>query len=435
MKDFGLEDVWDVASVGPGSSGPLSRRSFAEITPRAVQWLVPGVIPLRTSTLVAGQGGLGKSTYLLGKAATLTREKPPASVIVMSYEDTAAEILRPRLEAAEAVLSHVFEILVAPEEGGALMLPRDFDRLEDEVEETRARLVIIDPVLAAIDVSLDAHKDQHVRIVLARLAALAERQACAVVLVLHLNKAPSKDPYLRISSSTGFYNAARSVVLVVPDPEEPEHHRLVAQTKANWARRSPVERHVLEEIVLDHLDPETGEPIVTSRMRFVECVEGIDRDAILGAERGERSGERTGEAIGFLREALAGEEWHRSHGVKEAAAGAGIVERTLQRAVEHLGVESERRGFPSETWWRLPQSRQPLSTTPGATVSTASINASEPVHTPVAPGGAGRGNGATEAVDCLICDAPFDPNANGSAPLTCPDCIERRTATWNEGTA
>jgi hypothetical protein len=57
------------------------------------------------------------------------------------------------------------------------------------------------------------------RVALAQLADLAKRRNCAIVLVLHLNKAPSVDPYLRISSSSGFYNAARSVVVVVPDPE------------------------------------------------------------------------------------------------------------------------------------------------------------------------------------------------------------------------
>ena len=43
-----------------------------------------------------------------------------------------------------------------------------------------ARLVIIDPIVAAIDIALDAHKDQHVRAVLAQLADLAETPDCAV---------------------------------------------------------------------------------------------------------------------------------------------------------------------------------------------------------------------------------------------------------------
>jgi hypothetical protein len=50
---------------------------------------------------------------------------------------------------------------------------------------------------------------------------------------------------------------------------------------------------------------------------------------------------------------------------------AGVPERTLQRAARELDLEHERQGFPSSTWWRLPQSRQPSSPILGATGETA----------------------------------------------------------------
>jgi hypothetical protein len=274
-------------------------------------------------------------------------------------------------------------------------------------------------------------------VVLGQLAAVARRQDCAVVLVLHLNKAPSKDAYLRISSSTGFYNAARSVVLVVPDPEEPEGHRLVAQVKANWSRRSPVQRHVLEEIVLPEIDPDTGRNVVTSRMRFLGTAEGIDRDTLLGAERGERSGERMDEAVGWLRDVLADGEWHPSKDVKAAAEREGIAERTLKRAAGDLEVEYESRGFPAVMFWRLPQLGQPLSTNRGPTVEPASANALPLAYVPVGPDGpdaSGTGNGPTaeaedgtaEAVECIVCSETFVEGANGTGLLTCAACAAKR---------
>ncbi len=338
------------------------RRSFDEVTPRAVRWLVPGVVPLRTSTLTAGQGGLGKSTWLMAVAAQVTTGKlngHPASVIVVSYEDTIEEILRPRAEAANADLGRLFEIAVPADLGGAVLLPRDISRLDEQIKETAARLVIVDPILAAIDLALDAHKDQHMRVVLAQLADLAEKHHCAIVLVLHLNKAPAVDPYLRISSSSGFYNAARSVVVVVPDPEEPEEHRLVAQVKSNWSRRAPVQRHVLNEILLDTRDPDTGEQIVTSRMEFVEVAAGIDRDTILASGRHDQ-GEQVSKATGWLEGVLAVGGWHDSAALKKLADGQDITERTLQRASREIEVEVEQRGFPSSTYWRLP----PVAPTP-----------------------------------------------------------------------
>lgn len=344
------------------------RRSFAEVTPRAVRWLVPGVVPLRTSTLVAGQGGLGKSTWLMAVAAQVTTGKlnggQPAHVIVVSYEDTIEEILRPRAEAAGADLTLMHEIVVPPQLGGAVLLPRDVERLDAQIAETGARLIIVDPVLAALDVNLDAHKDQHVRVVLAQLAELAERHNCANALVLHLNKSLSADPYLRISSSSGFYNAARSVVVVVPDPEGPDDQRLVAQVKANWSRLSQVERHVLEEILLDTRDPDTGDRIATSRMRFVEIAAGVDRDALLGSARRD-AGERVSDAAQWLEGMLADGDWHDSAGLKKLAAAQDISERTLKRAAgKELGVDHERRGFPSVTYWRLPPAVRPATYIP-----------------------------------------------------------------------
>jgi hypothetical protein len=377
----------------PSAPPEWTRRSFAEVIPRSLRWLKPGLIPLRTSTITAGQGGLGKSTWLMAVSADVTsgrlNDGVPARVIVVSYEDTIEEILRPRAEAAGADLGLMHEIVVPPDLGGAILLPRDLVRLDEQIQQSGARLVIVDPVLAALDVNLDAHKDQHVRVVLAQLADLAETHNCAIVLVLHLNKAPSVDPYLRISSSSGFYNAARSVVVVVPDPEEPENHRLVAQVKANWSRLSQVERHVLEEILLDTCDPDTGDRIVTSRMRFVELAAGVDRDTLLGSTRRD-AGERVSDAADWLEGMLADGEWHDSVGLKKLAGSQGISDRTLQRAArEELRVDHKRHGFPSKTYWRLTVVPAPYVTTVGATEQGYQRphlkSDSDPLETRVAP--------------------------------------------------
>lgn len=118
LEPFG--DRFESTDVSELDDGGLRwrRRSFAEVTPRAVHWLVPGVVPLGTSTLIAGQGGLGTSTWLMAVAAQVTTGKlnggQPAHVIVVSYEDTIEEILRPRAEAAGADLTLMHEIVVPP---------------------------------------------------------------------------------------------------------------------------------------------------------------------------------------------------------------------------------------------------------------------------------------------------------------------------------
>jgi hypothetical protein len=344
------------------------------------------MIPLRTLTLVAGVGGLGKSTYLVGVAAAASRGDllgEPADTILVSFEDPAAEVLRPRLEAARGDVDRVHEFVFDGARGiDMLQLPRDLLLLYEAVQEVRAKLIVIDPIVAAIETSLDAHKDQAVRHVLGGLAQLSEDEDCAVALVGHLNKAPEKDAYLRVANSAAFWNASRSVVLVTEDAARGEDSRLVAQRKANWGRLIPVERHRLEGIVLpETLDPETGEPIETSRMTFVEVADDVDRNEVLAKHS---AAEKTVRAEDVLAVILAGGDWHDGAAVKQLTESVGINDRTLQRAAKELGVEYERRGFPASTWWRLAVAPSPvvpsLSPQVGATVSSA-----QPSHSPVAP--------------------------------------------------
>jgi AAA domain len=379
----------------------LTLQALSEVVARNVRWLVTGLIPLRTLTLVAGVGGLGKSMWLAGVAARLSRGEleghEPGHSVIVSYEDTAAEILRPRIEAAGADPSRVHHVIrehrdyVEP-----VALPRDVIEVERLVRSVEAKLLIIDPIVAAIDTSLDAHKDQHVRVVLARLAELADVADCAVALVGHLNKAPSTDAYIRVANSVGFWNASRSVVLITEDGDDDS--RLIAQRKANYARLRPVERHRIEPVVLPHLkDPTDGRAAETARMVFVEYADEVDGADVLG---GKTTKTETAETL--LEAVLADGEWHEAEGVKTLMKKAGHAERTTQRAAKYLGVEYERRGMPSITWWRIPLASAtappvappPVAPSPhsqlGATEESAEPSGSEPSPATVAPAPSGE---------------------------------------------
>jgi hypothetical protein len=384
----------------PAGANRLRRRALEAVRARRTEFLLPGLIPLKVLTLVAGVGGLGKSTWLAGVAAQVSRGEPlgrdPSDVLLVSFEDTAAEVLRPRVEAAGGDLARVHELYVDPVDGAPLTLPTDLADLKRHIEDVAARLVVVDPIIAAIDLSLDAHKDQHVRVVLAELAAIAEQTNCAVALVGHLNKTPSRDAYIRVGSSVAFYNAARSVVLVTADPDEPEQHRLVTQAKANYARLTQVQRHVLEEIQLEQLDPSSGQPIVIARMRYLEDAADVDRNGVLDEPRRDAGDEKLAQALVFLVRSLDDGGWHDSAGLKVLAGATGISERTLKRAAVELGVEYERRGFPSTTWWRHASQAAGSPTVGGLTGQPLNHAGSERTQAQSGQSGRGdRGDGTT----------------------------------------
>jgi KaiC/GvpD/RAD55 family RecA-like ATPase len=379
-----VDDFNSVPEPMPAESAGARLRSLAEVRPRRVRWLVPGKVPLRTLTLVAGVGGLGKSTWLLAVAAQGSRGElgDPWDTIVVSFEDPAAEVIRPRVEAAGGDLGRIHEVVLDGDGIDAVSLPRDIDVVQTLVRQVRARLLVLDPIVAAIETSFDTHKDQHVRAVLARLASLAEEEDLAVAMVGHLNKAPSTDAYLRVANSVAFWNASRSVVLVTEDPGEPDTLRLLAQRKANWSRLHSVERHRIETIILpETVDPETGEPIETSRIVFVEVADDVDSADVLGPSRETK----TGRAEDLLALLLADGEWHDSATLRPVAEAAGVSARTLQRAAHDLDVEHDRRGFPASTYWRLPTVAPTLTPKLGATEDPAQPRRSETIPDPVAP--------------------------------------------------
>jgi RecA-family ATPase len=322
------------------------------IKSRRQRWLVHGLVPLRTMTLLAGVGGLGKSTYAIQLAANVT-QGGEGEVLIVSFEDAAEEVIQPRLRAAGADLGRV-GILV--KEGGILTLPGDFPGLVSLIQERQVRLLIIDPVSAAISLRLDTHRDQDVRVVLGELERTVRRFDIAALLIGHLNKAPSSDAYIRINGSTGFYNACRSVVTVTIDPDEPTDHRLIAQHKSNYARLVPVQRHRLEE----HSYWEGDEFIVTSKMVFVEDADGVDPYEVLSNNEPKAQGKRD-EAETLLLAMLADREWHERDGIEKLVTARDVSKSTLERAAKTLGVESELRGFPARSWWRLPVASSPTS--------------------------------------------------------------------------
>ena len=253
----------------------LRRRVTSSIEARAVEWLIPNVVPLGTLSLVAGVGGLGKSALVLAWAAEVTREGK--NVLVVSYEDAAEQVIRPRFEALNGDLDRLYELSIDPLEG-SISFPTDLDELTRHARETDARLIVVDPVSASIDLKLDSHKDAHVRVVLGQLAKLADQLGLAVVMIAHLNKAPSGDVYLRVNGSTAFYNASRSVLTVTRDPVE-ELHRLIAHHKSNYGLVAAVERWALEVVEV----PSATGPLQVARLVFLEVADDVSRDDVLAA--------------------------------------------------------------------------------------------------------------------------------------------------------
>lgn len=339
--------------VGPPVKRRIVATPFSEIQRATVEWLEPGRVPIGLVTVLAGVGGLGKSQWACLLAARLSRGElgEQGTALIATAEDDPARTVKARLEALEANVERVRCIAVKTKDGEeGIAIPDDLAELEELVRGLGVRLLVVDPLVAHLPIQIDSHRDQSVRAALAPLYRLAASNGCAVVAILHLNKAQGQAPLARLGGSVAFGNAARSVLLLDRDPDDPDGNqgkqRVLAHIKCNVAPLAPSLLYRVEPMVLE---AEGTAPMVeTSRLELIGESEH-DGQALLGDD-GDRAALEV--AKEFLREFLADGIRHRVKDICDAGKAQGIAERTLQRARAAIGAKSEKAGFERGwEWW------------------------------------------------------------------------------------
>lgn len=318
----------------------LVRLSDFEEAP--IRWLWADRIPLGAITLLEGDPGNSKSTLTYDLAARVTVGSPmpgsidptePSGVVLLQAEDHLGQVTRPRLAAAGADLSRIRAYAKPDISGEALLIPNDIRVIEEAILECEAKLVVIDPFTAFL--AVNANSEQGVRKALAPMVSMAEKLGVSVLAVRHLTKGGSGNAIYRGIGSIGLIAAARSALLIGPDPAADEpHHYVIAQTKTNLSRASSLSYRTIkrgETIAIEWL----GE----SRHSAADVLGGVaaDRSAL-------------GEAAYVLYSILADGPIEAREAIA-LAAKAGVSKRTLDRAKRALGVRVKKEGSGQGSRW------------------------------------------------------------------------------------
>src|SRR4029077_4041219 len=99
----------------------------------------------------------------------------PANALVVNGEDGAEDTVGPRLKSLGADLERVFVLDRDDQADAPLCLPRQLDLLDEAVQRTQARLLVLDPIMAFLDQGVLSMSDQSVRRLLYPLGQLADR--------------------------------------------------------------------------------------------------------------------------------------------------------------------------------------------------------------------------------------------------------------------
>ena len=316
---------------------------MSEVDTQTVEWLWKPYIPFGKVTIIQGNPGEGKTTLALCLCAACTNRKPfplmpehePFNVIYQTAEDGLGDTVKPRLMEAEADLDRVLVIDESKQE-----LSLSDERIEKAIRQNGARLIILDPIQAYVGEKTDMNKANEIRPIFRRLAEVAERTACAVILIGHLNKAAGGQSAYRGLGSIDFRAAARSVLLIGRVKREP-NIRVIVHDKSSLAPEG--------KPMAFCLDPETG-------FEWVGEYDTTADELLSGA--GGNTATKTEQAETLILDLLADENEMTSEEVMKAAAEVGISERTLKTARRNLEtrIEVKRRG--NQWYYRLKSAAQ-----------------------------------------------------------------------------
>jgi hypothetical protein len=220
-----------------GNSIPLVGTLLSDVTPKSVQWLWYGRLPLGKLVMLDGDPGLGKTTVMFDIAARLTKgmsmpyETGPAvngGVVLICLEDGLEDTIQPRLARAGADLTKIVSIGYIPDftQDGVgydrpFNLSQDLSLLEAAIERVKAKLVIIDPIMAILG-GKDTYKDNEVRSALAPLKALVERTGVCAVMIRHITKSGGDKLIYQGGGSVAFIGLARVGLMVLKNPDNEE---------------------------------------------------------------------------------------------------------------------------------------------------------------------------------------------------------------------
>ncbi len=313
----------------------LQMIKMSEIQSQEVSWLWYPFIPYGKLTIIQGDPGDGKTTLVLNIAAWLSKGEgldsemklsEPVNVIYQSAEDGLADTVKPRLELAGADCER---ILVIDEKEKSLSMVDE--RLEKAIVQTKARMLILDPIQAYLGGGMDMNRANEARDMTKKFGALAEKHQCAIVLIGHMNKAAGNKAAYRGMGSIDFFAVARSVLLVGRVEGEP-NIRAVVQIKNNLATFGHPKAFALSEDGFQWL----GDYEITA-------------DEVLGGIAPKAN--KMEQAKRLLRELALTTDAIQSNEIFDMADEQGISKRTLENAKRELGIRAKK--INNSWYWEL----------------------------------------------------------------------------------
>lgn len=346
----------------------IEARKASQIDDKPQTWLWENFIPLKTSTLIAGVPGIGKSQFLTWLASVVSKGETfklnsidynieKGSVLFIACEDHAETGIVPRLKALKADLEKIYIIKsVARKEAETkkkrlLAIDVDIDLLRDKIKEIGdVKLIIIDPVSGFIGKTRD-HVDSEVRNLLSGLNDLADESNLSVVINKHQRKKGSgqgiNSAIDEVAGSGAWVNFPRQSFIIAEHPEDPEQI-LLANLKVNINKKNrEAYCYKIQDCQYTNKD---NELIKTSHIIWQNYIVKLTATEALSKDAYELS--KKANAITFIESYLEDRGQSRAEDILNAALESGIKKDTFYAAKNNINIQ-ESNGRDGKKYWML----------------------------------------------------------------------------------
>ena len=254
---------------------------LADVPMQSVAWLVPQLLPLGEVSLLGADGGTGKGIWQAQLIAYVTTGRtsgffplpPPQTgkVLLLAGEDDPGKVLKARLLAAGADMNRVL-VLTADDYFGKTGQPLTLkdQALADFAAKTGPLLLIVDPLQSFLPADVEMASRNQMRGALLPLRAIAAKQGCAVLIVMHSNKKQGVSGRARLADSSDIWDMARSVLMMGRAKNDGKIY--LSHEKNSYARP--------QQTVLLHIDDVEVESVKTARAVFDGYTDKKDADFI-----------------------------------------------------------------------------------------------------------------------------------------------------------
>lgn len=252
-------------------------RTMDTVPEEEAQWLVPGYIPQGQITLLAADGGVGKTSFWCQLLAALStgehtlleevspkgdsdflseKADTPAETLSVkqdtphkerwgaffSTEDSVRKKLKKKLRLAGAKMMNL--ITLESSSTALLELRLGSPELSDFIHSYRPALCVLDPIQGFLPHGVNMAARNEIRECLAPLMALGEQVGTAFLLVCHTNKRAGAWGRTRLADSADLWDAARSVLMM---GDAGDGRRYLSQEKNNYGPLQPTRLYTFSD--------------------------------------------------------------------------------------------------------------------------------------------------------------------------------------------